>query len=171
MNDDLYLKTHFPNYLASRTEKQASAGAKLPKALSKHFAHLSHLSHLARPLLAKVLDTLSDEVQVVYAHDDKITLSLPTITAVNHARYLKNDCLTALHQDEAFGQFVKISWVVNPKNTRHGDDIATDTRSTKPLSENTVQTITHSAKIVIKNKKLQTSLIRLIQNAHTKTPD
>lgn len=83
MSNDSYLKTHFPNHLANYTEKQAAAGAKLPKELSRQLAYFTHLTNLCILLLSSVLGELSNQIQVVYAHDDKITLALPTITAAN----------------------------------------------------------------------------------------
>lgn len=169
MNDDLYLKTHFPNHLASRTERQAAAGAKLPKNLNKQITHLTHLTTIARPLLKGVLGVLSDEVWVAYAKHDKITLALPNMTAVNHVRYLQHECLSALRQDVAFEGFVKLGLIVNPALGHHDTHQSTAQASLKkPLSENTVQTITQTAQIVIKNKNLQEAFIRLIQNAQIK---
>lgn len=172
MSDDLYLKTHFPNHLASRTERQAAAGAKLPKNLNRQLAQLEHLTTIARPLLAGVLGVLSDEVWVAYAKHDKITLALPNMTAVNHVRYLQHECLLALRQDTAFENFVKLGLIVNPTLGRSHHDLnyqsTTQANLKKPLSENTVQTITQTAEIVIKNKNLQNAFIRLIQNAQIK---
>lgn len=172
MSDDLYLKTHFPNHLANRTEKQAAAGARLPKNLNQRLAYFNHLTSLARPLLYDILGSLSNDVQVAYASNDKITLALPSITAVNHVRYLQHECLLALHQNMAFEGFVKMSLIVNSKPHSDHDDFyhqsAKQASFKKPLSENTVQTITQTAKIVIKNKSLQTSLINLIRNVRVK---
>ncbi|WP_143823492.1 hypothetical protein [Moraxella equi] len=169
MSDDLYLKTHFPNHLANRTEKQAAAGAKLPKDLSRRLAYFTHLTHLSAPLLSGVLGELSSQVQVAYAHDDKITLALPTITSANHVRYLHQECLSALHEHPAFGQFSKMGVIVNHKiHQRVSGQITAPTTLEKPLSENTVRTITQTAKLVIKNPSLQASFIKLIQTAATK---
>lgn len=171
MSNDLYLKTHFPNHLANYTEKQAAAGAKLPKELSRQLAYFTHLTNLCIPLLSSVLGELSNQIQVVYAHDDKITLALPTITAANHVRYLHQECLLALHGHLAFGQFskIKVKVIVNHKIHRIGGQITNqENTQEKPLSENTVQTITQTAKLVIKNPSLQASFIKLIQTATIK---
>ncbi len=172
MNDDLYLKTHFPNHLANHAEKQAAAGAKLPKDLSSRLAYFDHLTRLARPLLAGVLGELRDEVKVVYAHDAKITLALPTITAANHVRYLHKECLLALHEHTAFCQFSKMGVMVYQNIHQDTADLNkksnNKTALKKPLSENTVRTITQTAELVIKNKSLQTSFIELVRTAHVK---
>ncbi len=172
MNDDLYLKTHFPNHLANRSEKQAAAGAKLPKKLSKQLAYFNYLTQLSYSLLTDVLGELSNEVKVVHAQDAKITLALPTITAANHVRYLHKECLSALHEHKAFGQFSKMNVIVHRNIRQDSAHLSKNLRSSttleKPLSENTVRTITQTATLVIKNKNLQSSFIELVNAARIK---
>ncbi|MDO4896497.1 MAG: hypothetical protein Q3971_03955 [Moraxella sp.] len=80
--DDKKVKKTPPNHLATRLEKQAAAGAKLPTSLAKQVARLQHLTELVQQELRSVItDELSESCQVVFATETRLTLALPSITA------------------------------------------------------------------------------------------
>lgn len=161
--DDLWVKTHRTNHLGTRLERQATAGAWIPPALARSLEHYKRLTTIAQPLLANVLGSeLAMLCQVVHAKDDRLTLCVPSTTAVGHVRYLRSSCLEVLHQHHEFGRFTKLSVITR---TRHRTVQTSHTRQRKkPLSENTVQTITQSAQIVISNEKLKDAMIALAKS-------
>lgn len=159
--DDLQIKTKTPNHLATTLEKQAAAGAKLPNTLAKHISHLQHLTRLAHQLLPSVLgDELALSCSVVCVQGHKVTLSLPSITAVNHVRYLQVVCLEALRQHVDFGQFFELGVILSTK--KRTKPLPTQPSTKKPLSENTKHNIAQCTEDVITNPNLKHSLLKLI---------
>ena len=161
--DDLSVKTKRPNHLASTTEKQAAAGATLPKPLVAHYQQLQQLTQLVRQALAELLpEQMLDDCYVVEASLVEITLSLGSPTAVNHMRYMMVNCVQALRSyDQRFCQLMSIQVILSPKPTQ------SDARQDDPkrtLSENTRQIITQSAQSVIKNERLRAALLKLAGN-------
>lgn len=167
--DDLQ-KNKQTNHLATSLERMSSAGATMPPKLSNQLQRLQHLTTIARPMLATILgQTLADSCQVVYATNNKLTISLPSATAVNHARYLQTSCFEALMSHEDFMCFTELHFIVsmahkNQKLTHQNKTI----RSKKPLNETIKQTITQTADIVITNSKLRSRLLTLLENIHVK---
>lgn len=115
--DDLFLKNHQPNHLASSLEKQAAAGLLLPKHLLGRLKHLQSHTSLVQQALKPLLpyEILKD---CVVAHADQycLTLALSSSTAANHLRYLASNCIQALcAYDEQFCHLEKLDIIVTPK--------------------------------------------------------
>lgn len=168
--DDLWIKTQRTNHLATSLERMASAGATMPHKLANQLNRLQHLTAIARPILATILgQTLADSCQVVYATNNKLTISLLSITAVNHARYLQASCFEALISHEDFACFTQLNFIVsmtsNTQNLAHQNK---NIRSKKPLNENIKQTITQTLDVVITNQKLRSRLLTLMENINVK---
>lgn len=159
--DDLWTKTHKPNHLASRTERQAAAGVQIPNVLAKRLERLNHLTNIATPLLSSLLGVaVADGCRVAFVSENCITLSFPTMTAVNHVRYLQEQCLQTLRTHPKFSPFTEIKVIQSPK--RH--ELEVSPKEKTPLSQNTKHTITQTANLVITNPKLRNALLQLIQS-------
>lgn len=166
MVDDLWVKKQTPNHLATPLEKQAATGARPPAIFTKRIAHLQHLTKLAQHLLLSVLgEELALLCLVVCVQGRKITISLPSATAVNHVRYLQVSCLEALRQHTDFSQFFELGIILSTKKQTKSSFAQLNTK--KPLSENIKRNITQSTQVVITNKKLQQSLLNLIHSINT----
>lgn len=160
------------NHLATSLERMASAGATMPRKFAKHLDRLQHLTELIRPLLAGTLgEALADSCQVVYAQDNELTLTLPSMTAVNHARYLNASCLEAINSHEEFVATTKIQFIVSmaPKPKMAHQNKSRHPK--KPLGENLKQTISQTSQIVITNPTLRDNLLILLENIRIKDDD
>ncbi len=158
--DDLWIKTHKPNHLASRIEQQAAAGAQIPDVLAERLARLNHLTDIATPLLSSLLGTaVVDGCQVAFVSENCITLSFPTMTAVNHVRYLQEQCLQTLRTHPEFHPFIQIKVVQSPKRR----EFKASPKEKTPLSQSTKHTITQTANLVITSPKLRDALLTLAQ--------
>lgn len=166
-NADLQKRT---NHLATSLERMATAGATMPRKFATQIDRLQHLTTLIRPLLATVVgEALADSCQVVYATDTKLTLTLPSMTAVNHARYLHTSCLDALKSQEDFSAITELHFIVsmahkNQKTTHQN----TKTHPKKSLDESIKQTITQTTDIVITHPQLRANLLKLLNNIKVK---
>lgn len=162
--DDKKVKKNPPNHLASRLELQAAAGASLPTSLVEQVARLEHLTEqVQQAFCGLITEELSKSCQVVFATEHRLTLALPSVTTVNHLRYLQADCLAVLKQNPNLCQYREIRFVVKPtkKHTQSQNN------SKKPLSENTRHTITQYANTVIMHEALRQSLLNLAQSMPT----
>ncbi|MFB6348206.1 hypothetical protein ACFBZI_01885 [Moraxella sp. ZJ142] len=159
--NDLLAKTRKPNHLASQLEKQAAAGATLPRQLSYKYHYLQQQTQLVRQALAGLFsqDVLSD-CHVVNASSIQITLSLGSSTAANHVRYMMENCVQALRTyDQRFCQLQAIKVVSTPQLSQSN---ARPDGIKKTLSENTKQIIAQNVQFVTQNEQLQQALRRLI---------
>lgn len=163
MFDDLFVKQHTPNHLASHIEHLAAAGAKLPTSLANRVQHLHHLSQLSQTLLTPILsEPIAMLCQVVYIKDRHLSLGLPSATAVNHVRYLSHECLQHLKTHPAFRSFETMSVILITPQPKV--KLPTTQIPKKPLSENTRRTITQTTQLVITNNTLRERLLSLAQS-------
>ncbi|MCL1623054.1 DciA family protein [Moraxella sp. Tifton1] len=161
--DDLHLKHHAPNHLASTLEKQAAAGATLPSHLTQRIAHLKSCTNLLQQALKPLLPAeMLTDCQVAHIDQQRLTISLSSATAANHLRYLSASCLQSLrNQDEQFRHLQVLDIIVSPKPTQ------SEHRQTSPkrtLSENTKQIITQTATTVITHERLKQALLALVND-------
>lgn len=161
--DDLYLKSHTPNHLASTLEKQAAAGATLPNNLAHRIKHLQSCTTLLQQALRPLLPSeILEDCQVAYADQHRLTVSLSSATAANHLRYLSANCLELLRKnDEKFCRLETLNVIITPKSAQ--SDIR-QTSSKKTLSENTKRIITQTASTVITHDGLKQALLRLTKD-------
>lgn len=118
--NDLLAKTKPINHLATKTEKLSAAGASLPRHLSQQYQRLLWLSHQVRQALQGILspEILAD-CYVSGAKAGKLTLSLSSVTAVNHVRYMMESCVQALRTyDQSFCQLQTIEVIFTPKPSK-----------------------------------------------------
>lgn len=160
--DDKKVKKHLPNHLATRIELQAAAGARLPSTLAKQVSKRQHLTELVKQAL---LGLLTSEIlalcQVVHATENKLTLALPSLTAINHLRYLHAECLGAFRQNPKLCQYQELKYILSSTKYQH---TSSQNNSKKPLSENTRHTITQYTNVVISHEPLRQSLLKLAQS-------
>lgn len=165
-NADLQKRT---NHLATSLERMATAGATMPRKFATQIDRLQHLTTLIRPLLATVMgEALADSCQVVYAVDNKITLTLPSMTAVNQARYLQSSCLDVLTKHETFATITEIHFIASMAQKQKMTYQNTTIHPTKPLDESIKQTITQTTDIVITHPQLRANLLKLLNNIKIK---
>lgn len=163
--NDLVAKIRQPNHLASRIEKQAAAGAAIPKHLLHRYHHLQYHTQLVRQAWAGLLpNEILSACQVVNVSSVEITLAMSSPTAANHARYMMESCVQALRAyDQRFCQLQSIKLIVSSKTTSP-KLVQSDARPdnlTKILSENTRQMITQTAQFVTQNERLNQALTQL----------
>ncbi|MFA9486278.1 MULTISPECIES: hypothetical protein [unclassified Moraxella] len=158
--DDLLVKNNTPNHLASTLEKQAAAGASIPKHLAEQIEQRHSYGILVKNALQALFpsELLND---CIIAHVDKhrLTIALPSTTAANHMRYLTDSCVQALRAyDKRFCFLEELSVIVTPK-TQSSD--SRQFSSKKTLSENTKRIINQTATTVITHEGLKQALLRL----------
>lgn len=158
--NDLLVKQHKPNHLATAIEKQAAAGAALPKHLSSKYQFLRLYTQLARQALVELFpEALLADCYVVNVSPVEITLSMGSATAANHARYVMENCVQALRAyDQRFCQLQSIKVILSPKLLQSE---ARQIGTKKTLSENTKQMIAQNAQFVTQNTRLQQALTSL----------
>ncbi len=166
-----------PNRLAQLIDHQAFAGSALPRSLSDNMRLFTQATTEIKKLLVDCLpEEILNSCWVVGLTNEQITLSVSSVTAANHIRYLHNAYLSVLtEQSITFQQLKQINVVVTNSSTnqsKHLDKSASSsTVSTshqanvnQALSQNTKRTISQAAKHVTTDKNLQKSLLRLIND-------
>ncbi len=166
-----------PNRLAQLIDHQAFAGSALPRSLSDNMSRFSHATTEIKKLL---VDCLPEEILntcwVVGLTDEQITLSVNSITAANHIRYLQNAYLLVLiEQSITFKQLKQINVVV-ANISNHNSEVSKNSSSSKAtsksyqtsmnkaLSQNTKRTISQAAEHVTTDKNLKKALLKLIKD-------
>lgn len=163
-----------PNRLAQLIDHQEFAGSALPKTLADNMRLYNQATDEVKKLL---VDCLPEEILhtcwVVGLTSEQLTLSVSSVTAANHIRYLQNAYLQVLtEQSITFQQLKQIRVVVtnmpaiNPSSQQQFAASATALKSYKAnenqaLSQNTKRTITQAAKHVTTDKNLKKALLRL----------
>ncbi len=109
-----------PNRLAQLIDHQAFAGSVLPRSLSDNMQSFMHATNEIKRLL---VDCLPEEILntcwVVGLTSEQLTLSVSSVTAANHIRYLQNAYLTILtEQSITFQQLKQINVVVTNNSYR-----------------------------------------------------
>ena len=164
-----------PNRLAKLIDHQDYAGSALPQTLADNMRIYIQATTEIKKLL---IDCLPEEVVnncwVVGMTAEQLTLSVNSVTAANHIRYLQNAYLRVLsEQSITFQQLRRIRVVVTNIETNHSkssEQSATsatvlsphETNGNQRLSQNTKRTITQAANHVTTDKNLKKALLRLL---------
>lgn len=163
-----------PNRLAQLIDHQAFAGSALPQTLADNMRLYIQATTEIKELL---VDCLPEEILntcwVVGLTSEQLTLSVGSMTAANHIRYLQNAYLQVLtEQSITFKQLKQIRVVVanisaNSLSSKKPFALsATLSKSheaveNKALSQNTKRTISQAAEHVTTDEKLKKALLRL----------
>ena len=164
-----------PNRLAQLIDHQEFAGSALPKTLADNMQLYTQATAEVKKLLVDCLpEEILDTCWVVGLTPEQLTLSVGSVTAANHIRYLQNAYLQVLTEQSITFKQLKQIRVVVAKNSAHNDypksSQALSAPLSKPrkahenqaLSQNTKRTITQAAKHVTTDKNLQNALLRLV---------
>ena len=163
-----------PNRLAQLIDHQAFAGSALPQTLADNMRLYIQATTEIKELL---VDCLPEEILntcwVVGLTSEQLTLSVGSMTAANHIRYLQNAYLQVLtEQSITFKQLKQIRVIVarisadSPSSKKLSALSATSSKSRKAnenqaLSQNTKRTISQAAEHVTTDEKLKKALLRL----------
>ena len=166
-----------PNRLAKLIDHQAFAGSALPQTLADNMRLYIQATNEIKTLLIECLPgEILSSCWVVGLTDKQLTLSVGSITAANHIRYLQNAYLQVLkEQSITFQQLEHIHVVVtnnlpnNFSSQSKSKVLAVSTKHRKgdenqTLSQNTKRTISQAAKHVIIDKNLKNALLRLAKD-------
>lgn len=164
-----------PNRLATLIDHQAFAGSALPQTLADNMHLYTQATDEVKMLLIECLpEEILNTCWVVGLTAEQLTLSVGSMTAANHIRYLQNAYLRMLtEQSITFQQLKQIRVVVaqTPADNRLlKEQSAFSNTLSKPykasenqaFSQNTKRTISQAAKHVTTDKNLQKALLRLI---------
>ena len=164
-----------PNRLAQLIDHQSFAGSALPQTLTDNMRLYKEATNEVKILLVECLpDEILDTCWVVGLTNEQLILSVASITAANHIRYLQNAYLQILkEQSITFQQLRRIRVVVTNIETNHSkssEQSATsatvlsphETNGNQRLSQNTKRTITQAANHVTTDKNLKKALLRLL---------
>lgn len=157
-----------PNRLAQLIDHQEFAGSALPRSLSDNMQRYTQATAEVKVLL---IDCLPEEILntcwVVGLTADCLTLSVGSMTAANHIRYLQNAYLQVLTEQSAtFKQLTQIRVVVT--NTHTSTSLSSKQSSmlkpttNRALSQKTKRTISQAAGHVITDENLKNALLRLL---------
>ncbi|WP_440463822.1 hypothetical protein [Psychrobacter sp. ASPA161_6] len=163
-----------PNRLAQLIDHQAFAGSALPQTLADNMRLYIEATTEIKELL---IDCLPEEILstcwVVGLTSKQLTLSVGSMTAANHIRYLQNAYLQILTEQSITFKQLKQIRVVVAKISAHSLSSkkplalsATLSKSHKAnenqaLSQNTKRTISQAAEHVTTDEKLKKALLRL----------
>ena len=166
-----------PNRLAQLIEHQAFAGSALPSSLTHDLHRLITATDEIKHLLAECLpEEILSTCWVVGLTDTELTLSVCSVTAANHMRYLQKAYLELLtNQSLTFRQLKELRVVVVDNCA---NKVAQSSQSSRPdvlkntnkanvnqaLSQNTKRTIAQAAEHVTTDQKLKNALLRLIND-------
>lgn len=166
-----------PNRLAQLIDHQAFAGSALPQTLA---ANIRLYNEATAELKMCLIECLPEEILnsclVVALTPERLTLSVSSVTAANHIRYLQTAYLQVLtEQSITFQQLKHIHVVVvnnfdnNVSLQRNSTLLSTHlkqvkTNSSEALSQNTKRTISQAAEHVTTDKKLKNALLKLIKD-------
>ena len=166
-----------PNRLAKLIDHQAFAGSALPQTLADNMRLYLQATTEVKELLVDCLpEEILNNCWVVGLTSEQLILSVGSMTAANHIRYLQSAYLQVLtEQSITFKQLKQIRVVVT-KNSAHNNysksSKALSATSSKPrkahenqaLSQNTKRTISQAAEHVTTDKNLKNALLRLINS-------
>lgn len=163
-----------PNRLAQLIDHQAFAGSALPQTLADNMRLYIQATTEIKELL---VDCLPEEILntcwVVGLTSEQLTLSVGSMTAANHIRYLQNAYLQVLtEQSITFKQLKQIRVVVAkiPANSLSSKKLfalsttlskSHEAIENKALSQNTKRTISQAAEHVTTDERLKKALLRL----------
>lgn len=162
-----------PNRLAQLIDHQAFAGNALPRSLSDNMRVFIQATTEIKKLL---VDCLPEEILntcwVVGLTNEQLTLSVGSVTAANHIRYLQNAYLSVLTEQSITFQQLKQINVVVAHTAAHNSKVSEKSVVSKSdqanihqaLSQNTKRTISQAAEHVTTDKNLQKALLRLVND-------
>ncbi|MGP4788209.1 hypothetical protein ACTXGJ_03670 [Psychrobacter sp. 1Y11] len=162
-----------PNRLAQLIDHQAFAGNALPRSLSDNMRVFIQATTEIKKLL---VDCLPEEILntcwVVGLTNEQLTLSVGSVTAANHIRYLQNAYLSVLTEQSITFQQLKQINVVVAHTAAHNSKVSEksvvsksdQTNIHQALSQNTKRTISQAAEHVTTDKNLQKALLRLVND-------
>lgn len=163
-----------PNRLAKLIDHQAFAGSALPKTLADDMRLYIKMTAELKELL---VDCLPEEILntcwVVGFTSEQLILSVGSVTAANHIRYLQSAYLRVLtEQSITFKQLKQIRIVIAKTSSHHHSIQSSPSLSTtksktlelnenQALSQNTKRTISQAAEHVTTDENLKKALLRL----------
>ena len=166
-----------PNRLATLIDHQAFAGSALPQSLSDSM-HL--YVQATTEIKALLVDCLPEEILnncwVVGLTSEQLILSVGSMTAANHIRYLQSAYLQVLtEQSITFKQLKQIRVIVaNSSANNHyskslsalsaSRSMSVKAHENQALSQNTKRTISQAAEHVTTDENLKKALLRLIND-------
>ena len=166
-----------PNRLAKLIDHQAFAGSALPQTLADNMRLYLQATTEVKELLVDCLpEEILNNCWVVGLTAEQLILSVDSMTAANHIRYLQNAYLQVLtEQSITFKQLKQIRVVVAnipAHNNYSKSSKALSASSSKPckahenqaLSQNTKRTISQAAEHVTTDENLKNALLRLINS-------
>ncbi|WP_201586411.1 DciA family protein [Psychrobacter jeotgali] len=166
-----------PNRLAKLIDHQAFAGSALPQSLSDDMRCYLQATKEVKTILVDCLpEEILNSCLVVGLTAEQLTLSVSSVTAANHIRYLQNAYLQILREQSfTFKQLKQIRIVVTNTSTnypKNSEQSAGSINALEPhkannnqaLSQNTKRTIAQAAEHVTTDKNLQNAILRLIKD-------
>lgn len=164
-----------PNRLAQLIDHQAFAGSALPQTLANNMRLYIEATNEIKELL---VDCLPEEILntcwVVGLTPEQLILSVSSMTAANHIRYLHSSYLQILtEQSITFKQLKQIRVVVAKSSADNYSSKQSSASSlhlpnsrkaneNQALSQNTKRTISQAAEHVTTDENLKKALLRLI---------
>lgn len=155
-----------PNHLASLMERsQMTTDSLLPISLQSSYETYQKATLNIKAALAEYLPKeILDDCWVVGLSETQITLSVTSVTAANHMRYLQKPLLQqirAAHSSFRDLESLKIA-VVNPlKSLQNYQQSPTCSIKKNRLSDKTKRNITQTANLVILDDKIKSALLKL----------
>ena len=166
-----------PNRLAQLIDHQAFAGSALPQTLADNMKLYIETTNEVKELL---VDCLPEEILntcwVVGFTSEQLILSVGSMTAANHIRYLQSAYLQVLtEQSITFKQLKQIRVIVASKSADNYSSKQSSVLSAvlsktqkanenQALSQNIKRTISQAAEHVTTDEKLKKALLRLINS-------
>ncbi|KRG32944.1 hypothetical protein [Psychrobacter sp. P11G3] len=166
-----------PNRLAQLIDHQAFAGSALPQTLANNMRLYIEATNEIKALL---VDCLPEEILntcwVVGLTPEQLILSVSSMTAANHIRYLHSSYLQILtEQSITFKQLKQIRVVVAKSSIDNYSSKQSSASSlhlpnsrkaneNQALSQNTKRTISQAAEHVTTDENLKKALLRLINH-------
>lgn len=163
-----------PNRLAQLIDHQAFAGSALPQTLANNMRLYIEATNEIKELL---VDCLPEEILntcwVVGLTPEQLILSVSSMTAANHIRYLHSSYLQILtEQSITFKQLKQIRVVVAKNSTDNYSSKQSSlhlpnsrkANENQVLSQNTKRTISQAAEHVTTDENLKKALLRLINH-------
>ena len=164
-----------PNRLAKLIDHQAFAGSALPQTLADNMRLYLQATTEVKELLVDCLpEEILDNCWVVGLTSEQLILSVGSMTAANHIRYLQSAYLQVLtEQSITFKQLKQIRVVVANKSADNhysksssalsaSHSTSVKAHENQALSQNTKRTISQAAEHVTTDENLKKALLRLI---------
>lgn len=160
-------KTSSANHLASLTERLSQASTLLPAHLSSEFIRHQNTTEQFKICMEGALpDAILQNCWVIKQTKSELTITLNSVTALNHMRFQQDLVLHYLQQNPYFVDVVALKFFL--MNTKSSTDATVHTQNinpqTKRLSQETRDTITQTTELCITDKNLSDALLRLAKD-------